>query len=278
MSIAYLNGVFLALDEPALPIEERGHQFGDGVYEVIRIYGGKPFMLDEHLDRLYRSAEAIRLQLDSDRAFFQTIIHQLIDRSGLADLDIYLQVTRGIAPRNHTFPNCPVSISMTAKPSRATPVELKENGAAVWMHPDERWLNCHIKSLNLLPNILAKQVAADNDCLEAVLVRDGYVTEGSSSNIYIVEKGAIRTAPLTNQILAGITRIAVKRIAQELDIPFHEQPFTPEELRNADEAFLTSTTLEVMPVVRYHDDTVIGSGKPGTITQALSERLSALTL
>jgi D-alanine transaminase len=277
MSLAYINGLFLPLDEPAVPIDERGHQFGDGVYEYIRIYGGKPFMLEEHLDRLIYSAEKIRLDLIPDKPFFRTIIDDLKNRSSLTDLDIYLQVTRGIAPRNHIFPKCPVSVSMTAKPLRAVPIEAREAGAAIYLHPDERWLNCHIKSLNLLPNILAKQAAADNGCLEAILVRDEYVTEGSSSNVYIIQKGSIRTAPLTNKILAGITRIAVKQLALELDIPFLEQPFTPEELRGADEAFITSTSLEIMPVVRFEDGLAIGDGKPGPLTRALSERFRLLT-
>ncbi|MFB6365559.1 D-amino-acid transaminase [Paenibacillus elgii] len=277
MALAYFNGKLIQSDEPVVPIDERGHQFGDGVYEVIRIYKGRPFMLDEHLDRLFKSASAIRLEIGHDGESLKRIIGELAQKSGLSDLDLYVQATRGIAPRNHLFPACPASVSMTAKPFREVPAEARASGISVMLHPDERWLNCWIKSLNLLPNILAKQAASERGCLEAVLVRHGVVTEGTSSNVYMVKDGAIRTAPLSNQILAGITRIAVQRIAHELRIPFVEQSFTPEELRQADEAFITSTTSEVMPVVRFEDGSQIRDGQPGPVTRALYERFRKMT-
>lgn len=277
MSIAYLNGIFIQPDEPALPIDERGHQFGDGIYEVMRIYNGKPFMLDEHLERLYRSASAIRLKLQHDREAFKQIVTELVQRSGLADLDVYVQVTRGIAARNHLFPDCPVSIAMTAKPFREIPAEARSEGASAMLHPDERWENCYIKSLNLLPNILAKQAAFEKGCLEAILVRNGRVTEGTSSNVYIVKQSTLYTTPLSNHILSGITRIAVKKLAEELGIPFEETYFTPEELLQADEVLITSTTLEIMPIVRFEGDCQIGNGQPGPVTKALYERFNQIT-
>ncbi|AJY76976.1 D-amino-acid transaminase [Paenibacillus beijingensis] len=275
MSVAYFNGNFIESDEPALPIEERGHQFGDGVYEVMRIYNGVPFMLDEHLDRLYQSATAIKLPLQQDRESLKHTISELMDKSGLTNLVIYLQVTRGIASRDHLFPDCPVSVSMTAKPFREPPAEARENGVSVMLHPDERWENCYIKSLNLLPNILAKQAAYEKGCFEAILVRDGKVTEGTSSNVYMVKDGSILTTPLSNRILPGITRMAVKQIAGELHIPFVEAYFTPEDMLRADEVFITSTTSEIMPVVRINDEE-INSGEPGPVARALYEQLKTM--
>jgi D-alanine transaminase len=271
-----MNGKFIRPDEPAVPIDERGHQFGDGVYEVIRVYNGVPFMLEEHLDRLFRSAAAIRLPFpEGEREPLKGTIAELIQRSGLADLNLYLQITRGIAPRNHVFPDCPVSVSMTANPVREIPAETRASGVSAMLHPDERWANCYIKSLNLLPNVLAKQAAAEQGCFEAILVRDGHVTEGSSSNAFIVKDSTVVTTPLTNRILAGITRIAVRQVAEQLAVPFVERDFTPEELLRADEVFVTSTTAEIVPVVRV-DGQAIGGGQPGPVTQALYERFKTL--
>jgi D-alanine transaminase len=276
MAIAYFNGNFIQSDEPAVPIDERGHQFGDGVYEVIRIYNSVPFMMDEHLERLYQSAAAIKLDLKQDRESLKNTISELIEKSGLTNLDIYLQVTRGIASRNHLFPDCPVSISMTAKPFREIPDNVRENGASVMLHPDERWENCYIKSLNLLPNILAKQAAYEKGCLEALLVRDGKITEGTSSNVYMVKNSSIITTPLSSRILCGITRIAVKQLAEKLTIPFIENYFTTEEMLQSDEVFITSTTTEIMPVVRI-DGKEINGGKPGPVARALYEQFKLIT-
>jgi D-alanine transaminase len=278
MSLAYFNGRFVLLDEPVVPVEERGHQFGDGVYEYLRFYDGRGFMLEEHLDRFYRSADLIRLKADISRAELLAVFGELLDRSGLRDADIYMQLTRGIAPRNHPFPSAPASLSMTVKPWRAVDPELRKKGVSVLLHPDERWMNCHIKSLNLLPNVLAKQAAADQGCFEAVLVReDGLVTEGTSSNMYLVKDGAIRTAPLSNRILPGIKREAVRRLALEAGIPFVEEPFTPAELLEADEAFLTSTGIEIMPVVQVHGRGPVGSGVPGDTVRELHRLFQSKT-
>ncbi|WP_045519027.1 D-amino-acid transaminase [Neobacillus niacini] len=271
MITACFNGKFVEPNELVVPIDERGHQFGDGVYEVIRIYDGKPFMIDEHLDRLYQSADAIKLRIDPDRGAFKNTMLELIQKSGLTNLDLYVQVTRGIAPRNHLFPDCPVSVSMTAKSFRSIPVGKKDSGASVILHPDERWAKCYIKSLNLLPNILAKQAAYEKGYLEAILVRDGIVTEGASSNVYIVKNSSIITTPISNHILSGITRMAVKNMAEYLEIPFIEDQFTPDEMFQADEIFITSTTLEITPITRV-DDKQINNGKPGSVTKALQER------
>lgn len=273
MISAYFNGKFVEPNESVIPIDERGHQFGDGVYEVIRIYEGKPFMMDEHLERLYQSADAIKLRIDLNREAFKNAMLEMIQRSGLMSLDLYVQVTRGMAPRNHLFPECPVSVSMTAKPFRSIPVG--DKGASVLFHPDERWANCYIKSLNLLPNILAKQAAYEKGYLEAILVRDGKVTEGTSSNVYIVKDSSIITTPLSKHILSGITRMAVKNLAEHLSIPFVEKQFTPDEMIRADEVFMTSTTLEITPIICV-DNNQINDGTPGSVTKALKEQFKKI--
>lgn len=268
MALAYFNGKIVGIDDPVIPIDERGHQFGDGVYEVIRFYQGKPFMMKEHLERLYKSAEAIKLKIGKEQDELEALMLQLVEKSGLTDADLYMQATRGIAPRNHLFPTCPASISITVKPARELSQDVRAQGVKVALLPDERWQNCYIKSLNLLPNILAKQGAYEQGCFEAVLVREGWVTEGSSTNVFIVKEGKIQTAPLSNHILAGITRLAVKETAKVLNVPFIEKSFTPEELYQADEVFLTSTTSEVLAVTAA-DDRQIGDGCPGPVTVRL---------
>ncbi|WP_100332554.1 D-amino-acid transaminase [Bacillus xiapuensis] len=268
MELAYFNGRMVGIDEAVVPIDERGHQFGDGVYEVIRFYRSKPFRMEEHIKRLYNSAEAIKLEIGCRPAELKEKMLELAAKSGLEDADLYMQATRGMAPRSHIFPSCPASISMTIKPARHVPEEARKRGAKVLLVEDERWKNCYIKSLNLLPNVLAKQEAAEHDCDEAILVRDGFITEGASSNFFIVKDGCVRTAPLTRQILPGITRMAVQSIADELKIPFIEQAFTAEDLYGAQEAFLTSTSSEIMPVT-IADEQPIGGGKPGEITLKL---------
>ena len=270
MAIGYLNGKVISSSDPVLPIDERGHQFGDGVYEYIRVYGGRAFMMDEHMDRFFKSAEAIKLNLGQTREEIVAIVDDLIERSGLSDCDVYMQATRGIAPRNHLFPNVPASISMTVKPFRAMDETLREQGAKVKLLPDERWQNCWIKTLNLLPNLLAKQEAFEAGAFEAVLVRDGIVTEGSSSNIFLVKDGTLITPPATKHILHGITRIAVLSIAAELGVPVKEEQFAPDVMFEADEVFLTSTGIEIVPVTSV-DNHNIGSGKPGDITKKVYE-------
>ncbi|OZI13223.1 D-amino-acid transaminase [Bacillaceae bacterium SAS-127] len=269
---AYFNGRSIAVQEPVIPIEERGHQFGDGVYEVIRFYDKKPFMMKEHVERLYSSAKAIKLTIGSEPEELEKAMLELVESSGLKNADLYMQVTRGVAPRQHLFPQCPASISMTVKPSQPISEELRQQGVRVLLLEDERWKNCYIKSLNLLPNVLAKQEAFEQNCFEAVLVRDGFITEGSSSNFFIVKEGSIQTAPLTNFILPGITRIAVKASAEELMIPFIEKAFTEEEIFDADEAFLTSTNSEVLAVTIVNNRP-IGNGKPGAISNKLLAQL-----
>jgi D-alanine transaminase len=275
MSIGYINGKFVSLEDLVIPIDERGHQFGDGVYEVIRVYSGKPFMLEEHIDRLMISCQAIRLPLTLNKDDFKELIMKAIEKSQLKDCNVYLQITRGISTRQHLFPDVPVSISMTVRPASPISQEVREKGQMAIFHDDERWANCYIKSLNLLPNILAKQTAYEAGCFEAILVRDGFVTEGTSSNVFIVKDGKIYSTPLTKHILHGITRMAVKKCAERLKLEFIEKHFTQEELLAADEVFITSTTSEVMPIVKVNDQP-ISDGKPGEISKRLHQQFLEL--
>ena len=268
MELGYVNGKFVSLDEKVIPIDERGHQFGDGVYEVIRFYGGKPFMLAEHLERLMKSAKAIRLPVTQSADDFRQIIFTAVEKSGLSDCYVYLQITRGIAKRNHLFPDVPVSVTMTVREAIPLAAEIREKGVSAITREDERWANCYIKSLNLLPNILAKQEAHDAGAFEAILIRDGVVTEGSSSNVFIVKNGTVITPPLSKHILAGITRMAVLNILKETGIPYEEKNFSEKELLGADEVFITSTTSEVLPVVSING-LPVGSGKPGELTKRI---------
>ncbi|TDK64098.1 D-amino-acid transaminase [Bacillus salipaludis] len=266
MNIGYANGKYVQLDEPVIPIDERGHQFGDGVYEVIRVYKGKPFMLEEHLQRLIQSAKAIKLPIQQSVEDFKALILEAVQKSNELESAVYLQITRGVAVRQHLFPAAPVSITMTVRHVAGIDNEAREKGMKAIFHEDERWANCYIKSLNLLPNILAKQIAHDAGCYEAILVRDGFITEGTSSNVYMVKDGVVYTTPLSKQILSGITRMAVKKVTESLGIPFIEKKFTPEELLQADEVFITSTTSEILPIVNV-DGKSIGKGTAGEWTK-----------
>jgi D-alanine transaminase len=275
MSLAFFNGEFLPTDSLVIPIDERGHQFGDGVYEVIKVYNGKPFLMREHLVRLENSAKAIRLEMPYTVERFEELIHEGLTRADLRDAQVYIQITRGIATRLHSFPDVPPSTSMTFRPSKSLTEETFNSGIKVALLEDERWYNCYIKSLNLLPNILAKQTAADRGCFEAVLVRDGYITEGSSTNAYAVKDGVVYTHPANKRILHGITRAAVLEVAKQAGIEVREEAFTSEFLLQADEAFITSTTAEVLAIVQV-DGTVIGTGKPGPVVQELHAKFREL--
>ncbi|MEK4484455.1 D-amino-acid transaminase [Psychrobacillus sp. FSL H8-0484] len=271
MSIGYFNGEFIPVDKAVILIDERGHQFGDGVYEVIRVYNRKPFMLKEHIQRLLSSASSIKLNVNKSLEDIEDIITKAIENTDMFDFDIYFQMTRGIATRKHLFPDTPVSISMTVRPMKVMEDTVRKMGVNAIFHEDERWLNCHIKSLNLLPNILAKQTAHESGCYEAILIRNGFVTEGTSSNVYIIIDKKIYTTPLSKQILPGITRAAVKKIASLLQIDFIEKHITSTELLQADEVFITSTTNEILPIVNV-DGTKINDGYSGELSLALYEK------
>ncbi|WP_112180020.1 MULTISPECIES: D-amino-acid transaminase [Paraliobacillus] len=250
------------------PFEERGLQFGDGIYEVIRVYNGDCYLLSKHIDRLFRSAEAIKLTLPFTKEQVRIELKQLVKVNQLTtNGKIYLQVTRGSAKRDHIFPAVEANFYAYVE-ELERPVEKLQFGVKAITLPDIRWQNCYIKSLNLLPNVMAKQEAFEQGCFEAILHRDGIVTECSSSNVYLVKDNIIYTHPETNQILHGCVRDRIKTFIHALDMELAETAFVTDDLAYADEVFLTSSTAEVMPIVEV-DQTEIGNGQPGSITRAL---------
>lgn len=265
----YLNGQYLPYEQAAIPVEDRSFLFADGIYEVARVYGGRPFTMKEHLHRLARSAREIKLP-EPDLAEIEAASDELIARNQLTEATIYIQVSRGAySPRTHAFPTGqPKPIVLIIARPVAAGGNQREQGVLAVTVPDQRWARCDIKSVSLLPNILAKQVAAEAGAYEAVFVKDGYAIEGSSSNFMAVIDGEIRTYPKCNYILGGITREVVLDLARKLGYPVREEGVRLDELSRATEAWVTSTTSEIMPIVKI-DTQVVGTGKPGPVAQAL---------
>ncbi len=275
--IGFVNGRFCALSDAVVSVEDRGFQFGDGVYEVIRTYAGRPFELDAHLARLDRSAQALNLPLPLTRAGLADEVREGIRRAGYPESKVYVQITRGPAPRDHQFPAAPApTIVMTVREMRPLAEEIRTRGVRVVRVEDLRWGRCDIKSINLLPNVLARQRAAQAGAFEAIFVRDGVVTEGAVSNLMLVQNGVVITAPEGPRILSGVTRSLVLSLARQAGHPVEERYSAEAAIESAQEVFLTGTTVEVLGVVRI-DDTVIGSGHPGPVTQMLASRFRTLT-
>ncbi|RKD25537.1 D-amino-acid transaminase [Ammoniphilus oxalaticus] len=251
-------------------IEDRGYQFGDGVYEVLSVYDSKIFRLKEHLDRLSYCAQQLGITLPVSLAQLETNLYQLIKTENVQNGQLYFQVTRGAAERNHLIPESSQSVLTGYATFKPRPIEHMEKGVSVITTEDIRWLRCDIKSLNLLGSVLAKQKAAEQGAYEAILHRNGIVTEGSASNLFIVKDGKLHTHPTGNLILNGITRVAVIEYANELCIEVMEQPFTLDKLKRADEVFLTSTVNEVMPIIEI-DGKTVASGKVGELTRRLQQ-------
>ena len=266
----FVNGKWVGPGEALVPVEDRGYQLADGVYEVVRVYGGRAFALQPHLDRLARSAAELEMDLPLTLDEVGALVKEAPGRRGVEDGQVYIQVTRGAAPRVHHFPeDARPSLVVYASPLRRQPAALYETGADAVVVPDERWLRCDIKSISLLPNALAKEKARRAGALEALLLREGVgMTEGSSSNLFIVRDGRLESAPASRWILRGITRDIVLELAAQAHIPAAERFFSKEELLSADEAFVTSTTMEVMPLARV-DGQAIGAGRPGPVTKTL---------
>ncbi|TLS37457.1 D-amino-acid transaminase [Pseudalkalibacillus caeni] len=256
--------------EVSIDIEDRGYQFGDGVYEVIRIYDGKLFEMEGHMKRLERSAGEIELSLPFPASEIIYSIKELIKHNNIKDGHVYMQITRGASSRNHPFPdNATPVLTAYTKEYEENPSATTE-GIKALLADDIRWLRCDIKSLNLLGNVLGKQKAKDNGYDETIFHRGDTVTEGSSTNVFIVNNGQLVTHPATNLILNGITRKVVIDLAQNMSIPVREEEFTIDELLSADEVFITSTTIEVAPVTQINN-TVLNDGKTGEVTRKLQE-------
>lgn len=267
--IGLLNGEFMPLRHARVSIEDRGFQFGDGVYEVVRTYGGVPFQLDAHLTRLERSAHAIHLNMPAHPPKWEEWVREGIKRARYPECKIYVQVTRGVASRDHLFPSRTTpTIVISVREMRPLDSTLCQAGAVVMTMDDLRWGRCDIKSINLLPNVLARQRASEAGAFEAILVRQDMVTEGAVSNVMIVRAGHVITPPEGTHILSGVTRQFVLNLARKDGIPVEERNIGLREFRQAEEAFLTGTTIEVLPVVRI-DNALVGSGEPGLLTKRL---------
>lgn len=275
--IAFINGRFLPWHEATVSIDDRGFQFGDAVYEVIRTYRGGPFELTAHLARLNRSATELSLRQPYTNDQWIRWIHQGLSLAGYQEAKIYIQVTRGVAPREHGFPSDILpTVVMTVREFHQLAPEVRLAGVTACTREDLRWGRCDIKSVNLLANVLAREEAKRAGVFETILVRDGFVMEGSVSNVMAVQGGVVVTAPEGPRILSGVTRTVVLESAKQDDIAIEERFIPVHALYSADEVFLTGTTLEVLGVVRI-DGKTIGSGRPGPITKALAARWALLT-
>lgn len=277
MDIVYLNGQFLPRDKATINPDDRGFLFGDSIYEVTRWYGGYFFDLSSHAARLRRSLRETMINWD-DNDRFEEISEELIHRNELGGecAIVYIQVTRGAAPRNHAFPDPPVKPTVYGFARRQSiNTLLGERGINLWLTDDPRWNRCDIKSTALLANIMAYQEAHDNDCDEVCFVRNGLVTEAAHSNIFFVRDGTIFTHPETNHILSGITRKNIIAIAIENDMPFIEEAVPGNMLAYMHEAFISNTSGEIVPVLRIGSQ-FIDEGKPGPVTKTLQRLLREL--
>jgi D-alanine transaminase len=271
--IAYVNGSYLDQRRAAVNVEDRGYQFGDGIYEVVHLHAGRFIDEDRHLDRLERSLGEIRLPMPMPRAALRHVLAEVARRNRIAEGLLYMQVTRGVARRDHAFPAKPVppALVVTIRRIPPYPTEIERWTAACITHPDLRWARRDIKSVNLLPNVLARQAARERGAMEAILHEEatGLVTEGAATSFWIVdEHGAIRTRPLDEVVLPGCTRGALLVELEAAGIPFEERPFTLAEVRRAREAFLTSATSFVKPITRI-DGAPVGDGVVGPVTRRL---------
>jgi D-alanine transaminase len=276
--IVYFNGRLIPKEDVRISPDDRGFLFADGVYDVIRSYDGRLFRAEDHFRRTDRSLRALLID-GPDLDDLRDAAEQLIQCNdlGRGDAKLYIQITRGVAPRRHAFPDgeTPPTVYASATPFHP-PHEKWEHGVKIILVPDIRWARCDIKSVALLPNVLASQQARESGAEEAVFVRDGVITEGSHTNFCAVFDGQLVTHPKSNYILAGIMREVVLDLCGELNIPFREFPIFEGELREADELMVLGTTSEIMPVVQV-DDWKVGDAKPGPITTKLQRAFREMT-
>ncbi|MBS1146611.1 MAG: D-alanine transminase [Proteobacteria bacterium] len=265
----YLNGHFMPLADAKVPALDRGFVFGDGVYELVPVYSRKPFRLEEHLRRLQHSLDGIRLANPHGVARWRELIEQLIALQEFDDQSVYLQITRGVAPRDHAFPpGVPPTVFMFAQPLVSATGAQKAAGVCAITAPDIRWGRCDIKAISLLANVLARQQAVDAGCAETVMLRDGFLSEGAASNIFVVKNGVLLAPPPSNLILTGITYDVVLELAAAHGIPAELRAISEAELRSADELWMTSSTKEIMPIVKL-DGVPVGAGVPGPLARQM---------
>jgi D-alanine transaminase len=271
--IAYVNGRYVPHKDARVHIDDRGYQFGDGIYEVCAVRGAAMVDSVPHLDRLERSLREMAMAMPMSRAALESVMRETIRRNLVREGIVYLQLTRGVAPRDHAFPKNPkTQVVVTARNAKPHAAAMLEDGVKAVVQPDIRWGRCDIKTISLLPNCMAKQAARIAGAYEAILVDEaGVVTEGSSSNAWIVTPdGTLVTRPPSNEILNGITRLEILKIARALGLAFEERAFTLEEMRRAREAFVSSASSYAMPITQL-DDAPIANGKPGTLSLKLRE-------
>jgi D-alanine transaminase len=263
----YLNGKFMPIEQAMVPVLDRGFIFGDGVYEMVPVYSRVPFRLDEHLARLERSLEAVRIKNPHTRAEWGAIFAKLVAAQAFEDQGVYFQVTRGVAKRDHAFPKgVEPTVFMMSSPLVNPPQELVGKGASAVTAIDNRWLRCDIKSISLVGNCLLRQLSADAEAAETILLRNGLLTEASASNVFIVKGGAIAAPAKSNLILPGITYDVVVELARADGIAVELRDVSEAELRGADEILVTSSSKEVLAIVEL-DGKPIGGGKPGPVFQ-----------
>jgi D-alanine transaminase len=276
MQLAMIEDNIVPLQDLKEIYLDRGFYFGDGVYEVIRSYNGKIFALDEHLERLKRSLSEIKITA-VDINQIRSKINSAFVKADIKNAKIYFQITRGSAIRNHTWDTAlkpSLFLTITQLP---TDNKEKTEGIALATHPDWRWKRCDIKSLNLLPNVLARQYAAEKGCAEAILVNDdGLITEGAASTFFAIIDKILQTTPLTANILPSITRKYVFKTARNIGLQIKEKKLTPQQAIQADELFIAVTTKDIVPVVKF-DDQIIGDGKPGKLTKYLMQQFLSFT-
>jgi len=267
-SIVYLNGQYLPIEKAKISVLDRGFTFGDGVYEVIPVYHGNIFRLKKHIERLHNSLDEVFIERPYDLAQWQGILCELIHQNPAEDHALYIQVTRGVSERDH-------AIEMATKPTvfaMSRPLLKKDRSAGISaiVEEDIRWKYCHIKAITLLPSVILRHKARQAGATEALLVKDGYVTEGAASNVFIVKDSVVKTPPKNGSLLPGITRDLLVELLLESDITCEEAAITEKELRQADEIWITSSTWEIVPVVKL-DAEPVGTGKPGKMWQQATE-------
>ena len=261
----YLNGSFIPIEDARISVLDRGFIFGDGVYEVIPVYSHIPFRLAEHLRRLQKSLDGIQLKNPHTDIEWKELLEQTIASNEGEDQSLYLHITRGVAPRNHAFPKEVVpTIFIMSSPLVAVSKELIVTGVSAITANDNRWSRCDIKAISLLPNVLLRQMASDSDAIETLLLRDGFLSEGSASNIFIVKNKILLVPPKSNLMLPGITYDVVLELAVKYQIPYEIREVSENDLRSSDEILLTSSTKEIMSITLL-DGKKVGSGKPGKV-------------
>ena len=266
--LAWVNGEFLPPADARIPALDRGFIFGDAVYEVIPAYAGKLFLLEPHLRRLARSLEITRIPNPNTDRQWQALLTELASRCGSHDQSLYLQVTRGVAPRDHAFPVTEPTVFCMSRPLLAISDTQLNRGLSAITTEDIRWNYCHAKTTSLIANVMLKQQAVDAGADEALLLREGLLTEGSASNAFIVSGGELITPPAGEQLLHGITRERVLQLARQQGIPVDERPVTEQQLRQADEICVSSSTKSILPVTQL-DGEPVGKGVPGPVWQQL---------